>query len=313
MECRTAHPRRQGGVALITAILVVALAATLVTAMISRQQLEIRRSANMIEADQIRLYAQGMAAWAGEILRRDREQGMTDHLREDWATVLPPLPVENGQLAGHVDDLQGRFNLNGLIVAGEHNKLAEERFRRLLEVLGLDPDLTVAVTDWLDADINPGFPSGAEDDRYLGREPAYRAANGYMVSPSELLLINALGLKQYEKLRPHVTVLPTPTDINVNTATLQVLMSLADGIREEDAKQLIEARGSKGYASVREFLAQGALAGRSVSSEGLAVKSSYFMLTADIRIGRLEQRHYVKLRRGDQGRTRVLMQSIGVL
>lgn len=307
------RPGSQRGVALITAILVVALAATVAAAMVTSQQLDLRRTANLAEADQIRLYARAIAAWAGEILRRDRERGKVDHPNEQWATVLPPIPVENGQLAGFLADLQGRFNLNALVVAGEHNRIAEARFRRLLEALDLNGDLAVTVADWVDADIDPGFPAGGEDDLYLGLQPAYRAGNTPMVSPSELLLINGIGQAEFEALRPHVTVLPEPAEINVNTASAEVLMSLADGLSRNDAERLIADRGRDGYLSVAAFLSHPVFAGREVSSDGLAVGSSYFLATSDIRIGRLQQRHYAVLQRGQSGRTKVLLRAALVL
>jgi len=305
--------QRQQGVALITAILVVALATTAAAAMMSRQQLDIRRSANLMEADQIRLYERGMVGWAGQILRRDREQGVVDHLKEEWATLLPPMPVENGQLAGYLEDMQGRFNLNSLLKDGVKDELAVARFRRLLALLGLDQDLATAVVDWLDKDIDMGFPGGAEDYVYLGRQPAYRAANRLMVSPSELLLIDGVGQEQYHKLAPFVAVLPAATGININTASAQVLMSLADGIDEKAAEQLQQGRGEGGYSDIGKFLAQDVFAGREVSEEGLAIGSSYFMATSDISIGRIQQRHFDLLYRNDQGQTHTLMHSVGVL
>jgi len=306
-------PPREQGVALITAVLIVALAAAVVTAMIGRQQLDIRRTANMLEADQIALYARGLASWAGEILSRDHRAGRVDHLNEAWATVLPPISVENGQLSGRLEDMQGRFNLNSLVVGGVPDPLAVARFRRLLRLLGLDEDLAVAVLDWLDADINPGFPAGAEDDLYLGLEPAYRAGNSRMVSPSELRLINAIDGTAYDKLQPHISTLPVPTPINVNTATAPVLMSLAENISEENAQQLINGRGKEGYASVAQFLANKELAGREIVGDGLSVGSNYFMAIGDVQFGRIQQRYFTLLDRLDNGRVKILTQSTGTL
>jgi general secretion pathway protein K len=307
------HRPREEGIALLTAILVVALATTVVTAMVARQQLEVRRSANLMEADQVGLYANGLVSWAGKILSRDLRDNNVDHARERWATVLPPIAVENGQLAGRLEDVQGRFNLNSLLADEEPNPLALARFQRLLRLLDLDEDMAITLLDWLDADINRGYPAGAEDDFYLGREPPYRAANGPMVSPSELLLVNGVDREAYEKLGPHVTVLPVSTAINVNTATVPVLMSLADGISEQDAEKLVEDRGEDGYASVGAFLANKALAGREITGDDLSVTSDYFLAVGDIRIGRLQRRYFTLLHRQQGGGVRTVSQSIGVL
>ena len=132
------------------------------------------------------------------------------------------LPI----IGGHIEDLQGRFNLNSLVVAGKQEAKAVERFRRLLLALELDSDLALVVVDWLDADLEPGYPGGAEDDRYMSRERPYRSANGPMFSPSELLLLEGMDAEMYEKLRPHDVTLPSGIKLNVNNATASVLMSL---------------------------------------------------------------------------------------
>jgi len=105
--------------------------------------------------------------------------------------------------------------------------------RRLLTALTIDETKAEAIRDWIDSDIDVVGSNGAEDDFYTGQNPAYRAANGPMVSPSELLLIKGFrvtdedGLDDYDQLLPHVTTLPTGAPINVNTASSPVLAALA--------------------------------------------------------------------------------------
>ena len=304
---------RMHGVALVTALLVVALAATAAVTMASRQHFDIRRTANLLHSDQVMLYTKGAEGWAGKILKRDREDGEIDHLGEDWATLLPPIPIENGQMAGRLEDLQGRFNINSLIKEKKPDNLAIERFRRLLQAVELSPELASAVVDWVDSDINPTFPDGAEDNSYLGIEPPYRTANGYMGSISELRLVTEFDKESYEKLLPYVAALPGQTVININTASIPVLMSLYDGMKKEEAEQLEESRGEDGFKSVDEFLKHEVFAGRAVSAESLGTGSDYFMLTSDIRFGQIQQRYYSLLYRDKSGVTQVIMRSRGVL
>lgn len=306
-------PHHNRGVALVTALLVVALATTAAVTMTSRQQLDIRRSANLLQSDQILLYARGVEAWAGQVLRRDREDGDRDHLGEDWATVLPPLPVDNGQVAGFMEDRQGRFNLNNLINEGKPDSLALERFRRLLQAVELDPELANALLDWLDDNIDPTFPAGAEDDYYLALEQPYRAGNRLMASSSELLLVEGFGYEGYSKLAPYVAALPERTVINVNTAPATVLMILAEGLSKDEAEKLAAARGEDGFGSVADLLKHEVLAGRELSSEELGVASDYFMVISDIRIGRVQQRYYSLLNRSAEGNVRTVMHAAGML
>ncbi len=151
---------KQRGIALITAILIVAIATIIATSIYFDGFLYIKRSSNLLLNDQARLYALGAEDWAADILRRDaKESPETDNLGEEWAAELPLLPIDGGTLGGQIEDLQGRFNLNNLIQPdGQINERAFEQFQRLLEGLGLPPQLAGTTADWLDPDQEPRFP-----------------------------------------------------------------------------------------------------------------------------------------------------------
>lgn len=297
------------GVALLTVLLVVALATTTAVAMASRQQLDIRRTENTLYQGQALMYLYGVESWSQQFLAEDRRNNQIDHTGEDWAVRLPPLPVEGGQVQGFLEDLQGRFNLNSINQPGDIGKLARERFERLLKQLDLNPNLLSTIQDWLDVDIDPRFPAGAEDDYYLAQDPAYRTANQNMLSPSELLLLKDLDKEIYEKLYPHVNALPGATPININTASTEVLMSLADDVSKTDIESLIKKREDKAYESVEAFLAEDIFAGKNISLEGLSINSDYFLLQAQADIGHLHQTLTSIFERDDKGRIQVVLRS----
>lgn len=305
--------RAQRGVALITALLIVALATTAAVAMVSRQQLDIRRTGNALQYEQAYLYVNGMEQWAARVLREDGRDNKSDHLNEEWATQLPPIPVDGGQLAGFLEERQGRFDLNSLMLGGAPDTAAVERFRRLLVVLELEPELVNALLDWLDSDLEERFPGGAEDSVYLGMEPPYRSANGALVSVSELRLLPGLDAEGYERLRPHVSALPAPAPINVNTASVPVLMSLADEIDPGLAEMLVEARGEEGYEDLNAFLAQPGLAGVALPVESLGVSSRYFVVTSQVQFGRVNVSYQSMIERSQDHTTRVIRRSQGRL
>ena len=206
------------GVALVTALLVVSLAATAALTLSARQQFDIRRTANLINGDQAWLYAKGAEAWSMAILMRDLEDNNTDSLQDTWAQTLPPIELPGGFMTGEIEDLHSRLNLNNLVQNKKSDPLTFSRFQRLLAVLELEPELAQAVVDWMDDNIDALTPDGAEDDYYLGLEYPYLAANRKLVSVSELRLIKGIDQKIYERLSPYVTALPERTAINVNTA-----------------------------------------------------------------------------------------------
>lgn len=304
--------RRQAGVALLTALLVTAVAAVAAVGMASRQHLDIRRTANVVEFDQAYLFSLGVESWARQVLARDRRETAVDHPGEMWATVLPPLDVEGATVSGRIEDMQGRFNLNNL-VDGAGNAVADEieRFRRLLRALGQDERIADAVVDWLDPDAETRFPDGAEDPAYLEMSPPYRPANSPMVHPSELLLVSGVTPEIFEALVPHIATLPERSTVNVNTATIPVLMSLADGLTESEAEQLVADRGSEGYQTMEDFLAHPVLMQRMVNIPNLAVSSSYFMINGDVRYGRNEIHLHSLVRRTQDARLDVVMRTQG--
>jgi len=286
-------------VALITAVLITAAIAIAAVAMASQQALDVRRTANIIDGDRSYVFALGVESWAMQILMRDRRDNKIDNLNEDWALKLPPLTVEGATVSGHIEDMQGRFNLNNLMKDDKASPLDMQRFQRLLTILGLDPGLADAVVDWIDPDGDVTQPTGAEDSQYMRADVPYRAANMPFTSPSELLLVQGFTADVYRTLEPYVSALPVRTAINVNTASKELLMALADNITEEDAQQLIDGRGEEGYASVDVFLQDKALAGRGVNKEGLSVATDYFLLDAATKFGRAQTHLYTLLARSD--------------
>src|SRR5690606_38238317 len=152
----------------------------------------------------------GGEAWAADVLRRDRQQSTEqDDFTEEWATPIPPIPIDGGQFEGQLEDMQARFNLNSLVVLDEGevrtDPLAVKRFERLLEILELEPRWAAIIADWVDPDGEANFPEGAEDMVYSALTPPYRTANMPITRASELLAIHEFGLERYRRLEPFVT------------------------------------------------------------------------------------------------------------
>lgn len=309
--------QRQQGVALITAVLIVALVTAAAVAMAARQQVDIRRSSNILSNDQAYLFALGAEDYARNVLEwdGDRIKGNpdVDHLGEAWAQTVS-VPVEGAMLNGSVQDLQGRFNLNALLDAnGQPNQVMIERFKNLLRLLGLDENIAEAVVDWIDADNNPrpGF-GGAEEDFYLLQAPPYRAANTLMTSASELRLIRGMDDEAYQTLIPFVSALPaSDTAINVNTAPAEVLAALEQNLTLQIGKELVEAREADEFATIAEFTGHNLLANHQIDPNMVDVKSNFFRVDAVAKFDQAVARLHSLLKR-DSGKVEVLMRSRGV-
>jgi len=310
---RTQPPKQQQGVALITAVLIVALVTAVAVAMASRQQLDIRRTANIFNNDTAYQFALGAEDYARNVLEWDITRGgsTTDHLGEDWAQEVT-VPVEGAILTGTILDLQGRINLNSLLDGnGAPNGEMLKRFERLLKLLGMNQEIAQAVLDWIDADPNQRFPGGAEEDYYMLQTPPYRAANRPMVSVSELLLVKGLDHEAYQLLLPHVSALPDITStINVNTASAEVLASLADTMTLADGEALIAARPEDGFANIGNF--ENLLTNhRTYVRTFVDIKSSYFQVNALAEFDQSIAQLHSLVHRNDTGGVHVLMRSRG--
>lgn len=276
---------QQQGVALVTALLVVAIATVAAVAMVNRQQLDIRRTGSLLHGEQAWAYVVGAENWAVVVLRRDREDSKIDTLGEDWSTQPPVSFVEGGSIIGRLIDLQGRFNVNNLVSGGGANVANIDYYKRLLRLLDLEEELADALVDWIDDDINVRFPDGAEDENYLLLETPYRVSNRPLADISELRLVKGYTAEVVARLQPYLVALPEPTPINVNTADAVLLAALDADLGLSDGEALVEARGEDGYESVDSFKNQPALNAKQVDDSLLSVETRWFLMVSQADIG----------------------------
>lgn len=278
------RPSAQRGVALISALMLFAIATVVAVEMSSRLLLDVRRGGNVLAHEQALSYAHAAELWGLQLLRSKLENNAeTDHLGEPWAQPMVLPEFDNVRLSLQIRDAQARFNLNNLHPAHSHPAY-EEQFQRLLIRHDLDPELVYAVQDWLDPDQETRFPMGAEDDFYTAQTPAYRTGDHLMAHQSELRLVRGFDAA-YPALAPYLTALPVATDINLNTATPGVLQMIDASITEALAEELIRARPPATdvpLENINELLQHIPGTG---AEEGLGVRSDYFELTTVVEIG----------------------------
>ena len=305
--------KTQRGVAIITALLIVAIATTVSVTISTRLQLDVRRTGNLIAGDQAYLYTLVAENWSRRILEQDRKDNQVDHLGEDSAMEIPPIPVDGGYIQGRLSDMQACFNVNAMLTVNADNAEARLRLQRLLENLGMEKSYAQGIIDWLDEDLQTTIPDGAEDVYYMNLEQPYRTANTAMLSISELRLIRGFDDPElYATLLPHVCAFGVNAPININTATAEVLRSLGDNISESDVDKIIEQRDETAFKDINEFTRVGDLKDKIASTEGLSVDTEYFMLTTESTIGQVRVIGYSIINRQPDGNTRVIARSQGV-
>ena len=304
---------RQRGVALITAILIMALITTLTYSLEWDNSLDLRRTYVSLYRGEAIQAAMGAESWVLGMLRQDFEDSDTDHLGEIWASDIPPLPLEGddiqGEIFGQIEDLQGRFNINNLIGAdGKVDQPSLDQYERLLLALGLDVRFAGITADWVDSDTESGFPDGAEDSIYTGIVPPYLTANRAITSTSELAALEGMDKTTLDILRPHIVALPGRTLINVNTATGPVLQSLDENLSVADVERLLAEREESGFADLGSSFSS--LVTPDVLSQ-LAEDSDFFQLKVIVRVDTVRITYFSLVERGQNGEVSSILRSLG--
>ncbi len=225
---------KQAGVALITVLLVFAIATLLASKIIIGKVLDVQRTTGMVNRTQAYYYA--LAAEDLAILALQENEGLDidnnpqgDHLDEFWAQGPMPFEIDNiGSVLVNIVDVNRFYNVNNLLQANGQISLYElKRFRDLLVELDLDETLADNLRDWLDSDDREeGFSS--DGNAYLDQDPGYLVANQQLTDVSELRLVRGFEPSVMAALLPHITAIKTfgVMPLNVNTATHYALTTL---------------------------------------------------------------------------------------
>ncbi len=250
-------------------------------------RVEATLTENFRDLTQAAYIAQSGVEFARALIREDSPS--YDGLDEKWAQFetyasLSGVLFPEGYFTGRIMDEDAKFNPNGVIDAyGNVDLKKRDQLERLITLLGYPADWTDALMDWIDADDRPR-PRGAEKEYYLSLRKPYPAKNGPLDSLGELLLIKGMKPETYygkegqEGLRDYLTV-HSDGRININTASLLILMSLSPNVDQTMAKALLDYRKEKPFQKPEDL--------RSVPgwdpvypliSSEITVKSNYFSL-----------------------------------
>ena len=215
--------QRQQGVALITALLIVALAVTAAVGMAMRGQADIRRSSAVFERDLSREIALGAEKMVLQIL--EQADGPDDLIWDTCLSPVLPFEVDQVQLQATLDDMRCRFNLNAL-AGGDERQLA--LFAQLVDRVGRDSgvsmppgsQLALAVSDWMDPET--------DDAVYQLDIPPRLSANRTMLVASELNAVSGMTSEAWQALAPYVTAYPSdqsPIDLERSSELMQEIFA----------------------------------------------------------------------------------------
>ncbi|MEO7773717.1 MAG: type II secretion system minor pseudopilin GspK [Steroidobacteraceae bacterium] len=301
---------RQRGIAMMTAVMLVALATVLAVSIKFKDVMASRRAGAIFSVEQDVMFAAGAEAVAAYALREDLANNKIDHDAEPWHKHYGPVEISDaasegapqGALEAQLEDESGKFNLNSLIDStGAIDKVAVQQLEFLLQELGLQTHWAEKMADWIDEDN----ATGTEDGVYSAQSPSYLTANLPVTSISELLQLPEFGRDNYDLLAPFVAALPTGTLLNICTANEKVLNAFISGVQNSPYKQSwpkISATGGKCFPTSQDLA--NVLSDPKFAPEltrRIAQSSDYFRLETLVSIGTTQFALYSLMYRTSQG------------
>ncbi|MDB5858104.1 MAG: gspK [Ramlibacter sp.] len=306
----------QAGAALLVAMLTVSLVATFAAAALWQQW----RSVEIEAAERTRVQSAwiltGALDWSRLILREDRRSSSVDHLGEPWAVPLQEARLstflsadatntagsdaDDVFLSGDITDLQSLLNVQNLFKASSVDAEGMKSFQRLFEVLGLPQAEMNRLAE------NFRFASDISvDNRSASRAP---------LVPARIDQLVWLGLSPatVAALKPYVTLLPTATKVNLNTAPAEVIYAALRGISLADAQRLVAARQSQPFRKVEdalELLPATAAAGK----DNVGYATDFFAVRGRIRLNDVVVEEHSVVQRSPGGEVKAIQRERGVL
>jgi general secretion pathway protein K len=248
-------------VAVLLAMLIVTLVATLAAGMVWQQWQAIEVEGAERARTQASWLVQGAVDWARLILRtdaQDNKHGNIDSLDEVWATPLKDVKLSDflaadrnntadspldAVLSGQISDAQARYNLRNLIDENRDEAAIQLKvLQRLCDTLGLSSDVASRIAEGM---------NGAEAATGKLQSNEQVAPNA-PVAPQRSSQLAWLGLDAdvVQRLSPFVSILPVNTPVNINTAPAEVLMATIEGLDRATAERLLKARLDGGFATL---------------------------------------------------------------
>ena len=302
----TSNRKAQSGAALISAMLVVTLVATLASVALWQQWRHVEVESAERHRVQSSWLLNGALDWSRLILREDAMAGVAgssggnaDHLAEPWALPLKEAKLstflaQDQQLregdpevflSGQITDAQSRINLTNWFeasdgkVSAKMNEPMQLALVRLFNVL----DLPRAELERLAAAWRAAAQSARLSNPAMG-QASQGTASGASLLPQQVSQLQWLGLSAdtVQRLSPYVTILPEVTPVNLNTASAEVIYATVPGLDLAAAQQFVQQRARAHFSNLTD--ASKALGGKTLEARWHTVGTRFFEVWGRLRM-----------------------------
>ncbi|MCX7544269.1 type II secretion system minor pseudopilin GspK [Marinicella gelatinilytica] len=311
--------QRQQGMALLMALVMMAIAVTLVAGIWYSSRLTLFRTHHLQQKLQAKHLSQGLLLWASDLLEKDYTESdqFYDNSADPWHQGIQGIIVEQAVLSGELNGMNHLFNVNNLVINDVISVEHEAYFRRLLTALNLDVNITDKIMDWIDQDQEPR-QGGAEDFAYAAEIPPYKTAGGPFSHVNELRLIAGMDDSQFNQLLPYVTALPVTngaTLMNINTLPPVMIKALDNSISEELAIRIYQ-QCQASFTTMEDFYKFDTIQYldnikqiKPILNQLIGVQTRYMQARTEVAFKDNRQHGYVLLWRRNNGASQVVMRS----
>jgi len=290
------------GAALIMALFVTAIIASVSAGLFSMISTNLENEKNMISEQQAILTTLSLESFTKKYLNNKENRNNIVLAANNFSQKSPiNLPLERGNLEANIIDMGQCFNLNSLISispTGEETANQENLgfFKNLMKSLFIQDqkieEISPAIIDWLDKDFFPDSYLGVEDDYYKNEKPSRLTSNQFFFDITELRDVKGMTEEIFQKLKPYICAFNSvETKININSLNPfypNILVALSSNtLSDLEARNILNNKPLGGYSSVSDFLNQQEIKtafSSKFSKSNLTLETKYFILNTNIKI-----------------------------
>ena len=290
------------GAALIMALFVTAIIASISAGLFSMVSMNIENEKNMLSEQQAIITTLSLESFTKKYLTQKENRTNLVLTANNFNQKSPiNLPLERGNLEANIVDMGQCFNLNSLIlISATGEEIANtdnlDFFKNLMKSLFIEEqkieEITPAIVDWLDKDSFPDTYLGVEDDFYKNEKISRLSSNQFFYDITELRDIKGVTEEIFQKLKPYVCVINSlNTKININSLNPfypNILVALSSNtLSDLEARNILNNKPLTGYSSVTNFLNLPEIKtsfSSKFSKANLVLETNYFILNTNIKI-----------------------------